>query len=72
LWNLEIEKMYPVIDYLKCSGALACYEVCPVEVFDIEEIDRVKKAVVARPGNCTECGWCVEACSEDAIELVEG
>ena len=43
--------MYPVIDYHKCSGALACYEVCPAEVFDIEEIDRVKKAVVARPEN---------------------
>jgi NAD-dependent dihydropyrimidine dehydrogenase PreA subunit len=64
-------KMYPVIDYHKCSRALACYEVCPAEVFDIEEIDRVKKAVVARPENCIECEQCVEACPEDAIELVE-
>ncbi len=63
--------MYPVIDYHKCSGALACYEVCPVEVFDIQEIDRAKKAVVARPENCIECEWCVEACPADAIKLVE-
>ncbi|WP_332881727.1 4Fe-4S dicluster domain-containing protein [Methanosarcina horonobensis] len=35
--------MYPVIDYHRCNGALACYEVCPAEVFDIDEIDRVKK-----------------------------
>ncbi|HWR25423.1 MAG TPA: ferredoxin family protein, partial [Methanosarcina sp.] len=51
--------------------ALACYEVCPSEVFDIEEIDKVKKAVVARPENCIECEQCVEACPEDAIQLVE-
>lgn len=63
--------MHPVIDYKECTGALACYEVCPVEVFDIEEIDLVKRAVVARPENCIECGYCVEACLEDAIELVE-
>jgi NAD-dependent dihydropyrimidine dehydrogenase PreA subunit len=65
------EKMHPVIDYKECTGALACYEVCPAEVFDIEEIDRVKRAVVARPENCIECNQCVEACPEDAIELVE-
>jgi Ferredoxin len=63
--------MYPVIDYHKCGGALACYEVCPVEVFDIQEIDRAKKGVVARPKNCIECEWCVEACPEVAIKLVE-
>lgn len=63
--------MHPVIDYKKCTGALACYEVCPAEVFDIEEIDRVKRAVVARPENCIECNQCVEACPEDAIKLVE-
>lgn len=41
--------MYPVIYNHKCSGALACYEVHPVEVFDIQEIDRAKKEVVALP-----------------------
>ena len=35
-------KMYPVIDY-KGVMVLACYEVCPAEVFDIKEIDKVKK-----------------------------
>ena len=51
--------------------ALLRYEVCPAEVFDIEEMDGVKKAVVARPENCIECEQCVEACPIDAIELVE-
>lgn len=63
--------MYPVIDYNKCTGALACYEVCPAEVFDIEVIDEVKKAVVASKENCIECEQCVEACPAEAIELVE-
>ena len=35
--------MHPVIDYKKCTGALACYEVCPAEVFDVEEIGSSKK-----------------------------
>jgi NAD-dependent dihydropyrimidine dehydrogenase PreA subunit len=63
--------MYPVINYNKCTAALACYEVCPAEVFDIKDIDGVKKAVVALPENCIECEQCVEACPEDAIELIE-
>jgi NAD-dependent dihydropyrimidine dehydrogenase PreA subunit len=63
--------MHPVIDYKLCTGALACYEVCPAEVFDIKEIDNVKKAIVSSPENCIECNQCVEACPENAIELVE-
>jgi NAD-dependent dihydropyrimidine dehydrogenase PreA subunit len=63
--------MHPVIDYKLCTGALACYEVYPAEVFDIEEMDHVKKAVVARPENCIECNYCVEDCPEKAIELIE-
>jgi len=27
-------------------GARVCYEVCPAEVFDIEEFDKVKKTVL--------------------------
>ncbi|AKB75589.1 Ferredoxin [Methanosarcina lacustris Z-7289] len=63
--------MHPVIDYHKCTGALACYEVCPGDVFDIKEMEAGKKAVVARPDDCIECDQCVDACPEDAIELVD-
>jgi NAD-dependent dihydropyrimidine dehydrogenase PreA subunit len=63
--------MYPLIDYHKCTGAIACYEVCPTEVFDIQEIDRAKRAVVTLPENCIECERCIEACPEDAIKLIE-
>lgn len=65
------KRTYPKIDYKKCTGALACFEVCPADVFDIEEKEGVKKAAVVRPDDCIECEQCVDACPEDAIELVE-
>lgn len=63
--------MYPRIDYNKCVGSLECYDVCPVDVFDAEEKEEGKRAVVARPEDCIECEQCLQVCPTDAIELVE-
>jgi NAD-dependent dihydropyrimidine dehydrogenase PreA subunit len=68
---MEWKRTYPKIDPKKCTGALACYEVCPSDVFDVDESTGVKKALVARPEDCVECEQCVDACPEDAIELVD-
>ncbi|MDD4498536.1 MAG: ferredoxin family protein [Methanosarcinaceae archaeon] len=63
--------MHPVIDYDKCVGSLACYEICPADVFEVKEKDEVKKAVVVRPEDCSECEQCVDECPTEAIELVD-
>lgn len=65
--------MYPVIDYDKCEGVLACYEVCPVDLFDVgnNEEKEIEVAIVARPEDCIECEQCIEACPQEAIRLVE-
>lgn len=63
--------MYPRIDYDKCVGSLECYDVCPADVFDTEDTEEGKRAVVARPDDCIECEQCIQVCPTDAIELVE-
>jgi NAD-dependent dihydropyrimidine dehydrogenase PreA subunit len=65
------KEMYPKIDYDKCVGSLECYDVCPADVYDVEETDDGKRSVVARPDECTECEQCIDSCPTDAIELVD-
>ena len=66
-----VKIVHPKIDYNKCVGLLECYGVCPAGVFDAEESTEGKRALVARPEDCTECEQCVQVCSTNAIELVE-
>ncbi len=58
---------YPVIDYEKCTGCLACVEFCPHGVL-IEEDEKPK---VAHPQECVEfCRGCQKgACEFDAISF---
>ena len=57
--------MLPKVDLGKCTGCGACADVCPTEVFEIEN----DKARVARPDDCTACETCVEECMEEAIVM---
>jgi NAD-dependent dihydropyrimidine dehydrogenase PreA subunit len=57
--------MPPKVDPDKCTGCGACVDICPTEVFEIEN----DKAKVARPDDCTACETCVEECLEEAIVL---
>ncbi|MCQ1536911.1 ferredoxin family protein [Methanosarcina sp. KYL-1] len=63
--------MYPVIDYDKCTGSLACYLVCPSYVFTTRKRKGIKEAVVSHPEECIGCEHCLRSCPTKAIELVE-
>lgn len=55
----------PVVDAVKCIGCEECVDVCPVEVFEMQD----GKSVVINGDDCLGCESCVEACSVDAIEI---
>ena len=59
------ENNYPEIDIETCTGCGECVEVCPTEVFEIQD----GKSVIVQPEECIECGACVDACPEECITL---
>lgn len=52
------------IDYDKCTGAGACVEACPVDIYKVVD----GKAVAENVEECVECCACVSACPNNAIE----
>jgi NAD-dependent dihydropyrimidine dehydrogenase PreA subunit len=57
--------MYPVVDRESCDGCENCVEVCPSEVYLVE--DGKSNPVYAE--ECIECGACVDQCPTKSIEL---
>ena len=57
----------PIVDSKKCTGCAKCEEVCPVDVFSIED----GKAVVKNPDACIGCKACEASCPEKAIVVEE-
>jgi NAD-dependent dihydropyrimidine dehydrogenase PreA subunit len=61
-----------VVDWNRCSGKGTCLEVCPVAVFDLQEImehPETLKAVPAKMDECILCMKCVPVCVENAITV---
>ena len=61
-----------VVDWNRCSGKGTCIEVCPVAVFELQEIKEhpeTLKAVPVKMEDCTLCMKCIPACIEDAITV---
>jgi NAD-dependent dihydropyrimidine dehydrogenase PreA subunit len=51
-----------------CNGCGLCVDVCPHAVFELDD----RKAVLARPQACMECGACRLNCVKDAIAVESG
>jgi NAD-dependent dihydropyrimidine dehydrogenase PreA subunit len=60
--------MYDVkVDEAKCVGCGECEEVCPVDVYEIQN----EKSVPVNADDCLGCESCVEVCEEEAITVTE-
>lgn len=57
----------PEVDAEKCVGCGECVEICPVEVYELQN----EKSVVVRGEECLGCESCLEVCEHDAITVTE-
>jgi NAD-dependent dihydropyrimidine dehydrogenase PreA subunit len=62
------ETVYLVnIDVEKCDGCEECVNLCPSEVFEIQD----GKSVAVNADECVFCLTCVEGCPNSAITVEE-
>jgi len=60
--------MYEIIlDQEKCIGCGECVDICPVEVYELQD----EKAVPVNAEECVGCESCVEVCEQEAIKVKE-
>jgi NAD-dependent dihydropyrimidine dehydrogenase PreA subunit len=57
----------PIVDDGKCEGCGECVDVCPVEVFEIQD----GKSIPVNGDECLGCESCVEVCEPGAITIEE-
>lgn len=56
------------LDQAKCTGCKICTNVCPHNIFIIEN----KKAVIQDVDGCMECGACAINCPAEAVTVAPG
>ena len=54
-----------ILDPHLCKGAGFCEQVCPVEVFEVDDIRHM--ATLPRAHQCVQCGACIVQCPFDAL-----
>ena len=60
--------MYQIeVDEEKCIGCGECVEVCPSDVYEIQD----EKSIVINEEECIGCESCLEVCEQEAITLTE-
>lgn len=62
------------VDWTKCNGDDICVDVCPVEVFELQDIAEhpdTQKSVTVREDDCILCMACVTSCPTEAIIVEE-
>jgi NAD-dependent dihydropyrimidine dehydrogenase PreA subunit len=60
--------MYEVIvDNDKCIGYGECVDICPVEVYGLQD----EKSVPVNAEECVGCESCIEVCEQEAITVRE-
>jgi NAD-dependent dihydropyrimidine dehydrogenase PreA subunit len=60
MYNVEVHEE-------KCVGCGECVEICPVDVFELQD----EKSVPVNEEECLGCESCIEVCEEEAITVTE-
>jgi NAD-dependent dihydropyrimidine dehydrogenase PreA subunit len=57
----------PEVNAEKCVGCGECVDICPVEVYELQD----EKSVPVKAEECVGCESCIEACEHGAITVTE-
>ena len=66
---LTTDPMVSVVDAVKCSGCLLCYQACPFTAIDTQVTRDGRTVAVVNESVCKGCGLCVAGCRFGAANL---